>query len=66
MSVYSDLNASLQDIPFEKRYKLFPVLGKTLIDASALIGQFTYGSFPRNALRGPGFIDTDLSLILCL
>ncbi|MGA8028552.1 MAG: TonB-dependent receptor [Bryobacteraceae bacterium] len=29
---------------------------------AALIGQFTEGSFPRNALRGPGFINTDLSL----
>ena len=32
------------------------------IDPASLIGQFTYGSFPRNALRGPGFIDTDLSV----
>ncbi|MBV9294169.1 MAG: hypothetical protein JO145_01255, partial [Acidobacteriaceae bacterium] len=31
-------------------------------DPAALIGQFTEGSFPRNALRGPGFINTDLSL----
>ncbi len=31
-------------------------------DASQLIGQFTYGSFPRNALRGPGFVNVDLSL----
>ncbi len=28
----------------------------------SLIGQFTEGSFPRNGLRGPGFINTDLSL----
>jgi hypothetical protein len=31
-------------------------------DPASLIGQFTYGSFPRNALRGPGFINTDLSI----
>jgi hypothetical protein len=31
-------------------------------DASQLIGQFTEGSFPRNGLRGPGAINTDLSL----
>jgi hypothetical protein len=31
-------------------------------DASALIGQFTYGTLGRNALRGPGFINTDVSL----
>ncbi len=32
------------------------------VDASTLLGQFTYGSFPRNALRGPGYISTDLSI----
>lgn len=32
------------------------------IDPASLIGQFTYGSFPRNGLRGPGFADFDLSL----
>ena len=32
------------------------------IDASVLAGQFTYGSFPRNALRGPGYVNLDLSL----
>ena len=32
------------------------------MDPAALIGQFTEGSFPRNGLRGPGFINTDLSL----
>jgi outer membrane receptor protein involved in Fe transport len=31
-------------------------------DASKLVGQFTYGTLPRNAFRGPGFINTDLSL----
>ena len=31
-------------------------------DASQLSGQFTYGTLPRNSLRGPGFINTDLSL----
>ncbi|HEX4773572.1 MAG TPA: carboxypeptidase regulatory-like domain-containing protein [Bryobacteraceae bacterium] len=31
-------------------------------DASALVGQFTEGSFPRNGLRGPGFIGVDVSL----
>jgi len=31
-------------------------------DASQLIGQFTHGSLPRNAFRGPGFVNTDLSL----
>lgn len=29
---------------------------------AALIGQFTYGSFPRNGLRGPSFVNTDLSV----
>ena len=29
---------------------------------AALVGQFTEGSFPRNGLRGPGFVNTDLSL----
>ncbi len=32
------------------------------IDPASLLGQFTYGSFPRNALRGPSFINTDLSI----
>jgi outer membrane receptor protein involved in Fe transport len=31
-------------------------------DASQLVGQFTYGTFPRNALRGPGFVNVDLAL----
>ncbi len=31
-------------------------------DASVLAGQFTYGSFGRNGLRGPGSINTDVSL----
>jgi outer membrane receptor protein involved in Fe transport len=31
-------------------------------DPSQLVGQFTYGTFPRNGLRGPGFINTDLAL----
>jgi outer membrane receptor protein involved in Fe transport len=31
-------------------------------DASVLVGHFTEGSFPRNGLRGPGFISTDVSL----
>jgi hypothetical protein len=31
-------------------------------DASQLNGQFTYGTLPRNAFRGPGYINTDLSL----
>ena len=31
-------------------------------DAAQLAGHFTYGTFPRNAFRGPGFINTDLSL----
>lgn len=32
------------------------------INPAALIGQFTYGSLGRNAFRGPGFANTDLSL----
>ena len=32
------------------------------LDASQLAGQFTYGSLPRNAFRGPGFVNTDVSL----
>ncbi len=32
------------------------------VNPAALIGQFTEGSFPRNGLRGPGFVNTDLSL----
>jgi len=28
----------------------------------ALVGQFTEGTFPRNGMRGPGFINTDVSL----
>ncbi len=31
-------------------------------DAAALAGQFTYGTLGRNALRGPGSINTDVSL----
>ncbi len=31
-------------------------------NAAQLIGQFTEGTFPRNALRGPGFVNTDVSL----
>lgn len=31
-------------------------------NAASLIGQFTYGTLGRNAIRGPGFINTDLSL----
>lgn len=31
-------------------------------DPSALLGQFTEGTFPRNGLRGPGLINTDVSL----
>jgi hypothetical protein len=31
-------------------------------NAAALVGQFTEGTFPRNGLRGPGFINTDVSL----
>ncbi|MEO8660668.1 MAG: carboxypeptidase regulatory-like domain-containing protein [Bryobacteraceae bacterium] len=31
-------------------------------DASQLNGQFTYGTLPRNAFRGPGYFNTDLSL----
>ncbi len=31
-------------------------------DASQLNGQYTYGTLGRNALRGPGFINLDLSL----
>ena len=31
-------------------------------DASQLAGQFTYGTLPRNAFRGPGFINTDFSI----
>ena len=31
-------------------------------DAAALIGQFTYGTLGRNVLRGPGSINTDLTL----
>ncbi len=30
--------------------------------ASVLTGSFTEGTFPRNALRGPGFINTDVTL----
>ncbi len=29
---------------------------------AALSGQFTYGSFPRNGLRGPSFVNADISL----
>jgi hypothetical protein len=29
---------------------------------AALIGQFTYGTLGRNVLRGPGFINADVSL----
>ncbi|MBV8833108.1 MAG: TonB-dependent receptor, partial [Acidobacteriaceae bacterium] len=36
--------------------------GASKVDPSALVGQFTEGGFPRNALRGPGFVNTDLSL----
>ncbi|MBV8551057.1 MAG: carboxypeptidase regulatory-like domain-containing protein [Acidobacteriaceae bacterium] len=32
------------------------------VNPAALIGQFTEGSFPRNALRGPGFVNMDLAL----
>ena len=32
------------------------------VNPAALVGQFTEGSFPRNGLRGPGFVNTDLSL----
>ena len=32
------------------------------VDPTSIIGQFTYGSFPRNALRGPGYVNADLSL----
>jgi hypothetical protein len=31
-------------------------------DAAALVGQFTYGSLGRNAFRGPGSINTDVSI----
>ena len=31
-------------------------------DPAALVGQFTYGSLPRNAFRGPSFVNADLSL----
>jgi len=31
-------------------------------NAAALIGQFTYGTLGRNAIRGPGSINTDVSL----
>ena len=31
-------------------------------DPASLIGQLTEGSFPRNGLRGPGFVNTDVSL----
>jgi hypothetical protein len=31
-------------------------------DAASLVGQFTYGTLGRNALRGPGSINTDVSL----
>ncbi len=31
-------------------------------NAALLNGQFTEGTFPRNALRGPGFINTNVSL----
>lgn len=33
-----------------------------LTNPAALAGQFTYGSLGRNAFRGPGFVNTDLSL----
>jgi hypothetical protein len=36
--------------------------GQAQIYASQLVGQFTYGSLPRNAFRGPGFVNTDVSL----
>ena len=31
-------------------------------NAAALIGQFSYGTLGRNAIRGPGSINTDVSL----
>jgi hypothetical protein len=31
-------------------------------NAAALVGQFTYGTLGRNAIRGPGSINTDISL----
>jgi outer membrane receptor protein involved in Fe transport len=31
-------------------------------DASQLAGQFSYGTLPRNAFRGPGYFNTDLSI----
>ena len=31
-------------------------------DASQLAGQFTYGTFPRNGLRGPGYVNVDLAI----
>jgi len=31
-------------------------------DAAAIAGQFTYGSLGRNAIRGPGSINTDVSI----
>jgi Carboxypeptidase regulatory-like domain/TonB-dependent Receptor Plug Domain/TonB dependent receptor len=31
-------------------------------DASLLNGQYTEGTFPRNGLRGPGFVNADVSL----
>ena len=31
-------------------------------NAAALIGQFTYGTLGRNSLRGPGSINTDVSI----
>jgi len=33
-----------------------------LTDAAALVGQFSYGTLGRNALRGPGRFNTDLAL----
>ena len=32
------------------------------VNPAALIGQFTEGSFPRNGLRGPSFVNVDMSL----
>lgn len=42
--------------------RLLALDAQSQIDPGALAGQFTYGSLPRNAFRGPGFINTDLSL----
>jgi hypothetical protein len=42
--------------------RLLALNTQSQIDPSVLAGQFTYGSFPRNSLRGPGFINTDLSV----